>query len=154
MKPVKDVARLILLCASKSQHQVLATGTRLLTLPNKTWSQPCQFTFALDDATVLPTVMESQRAAIEHYVKFTFAFCNLQDEHEVNVEFPVNIMGCTSCMIASHIDQVQLLETNSNTSCDPSVDDEMDSAIDVSSFKSSCSDSNYLMYRFQEFVSN
>ncbi|EPB92425.1 hypothetical protein HMPREF1544_00723 [Mucor circinelloides 1006PhL] len=138
----------------KSQHQVLATGTRLLTLPNKTWSQPCQFTFALDDATVLPTVMESQRAAIEHYVKFTFAFCNLQDEHEVNVEFPVNIMGCTSCMITSHMDQVQLLETSSNTSCDPSVDDEMDSAIDVSSFKSSCSDSNYLMYRFQEFVSN
>ncbi|KAL9539247.1 hypothetical protein MBANPS3_010380 [Mucor bainieri] len=137
----------------KSQHRVLATDTCLLTLPNKTWSQPCQLTPALDHANALPSMVEGQRVALEHYIKFTFAFCNLQEEHQMNLEFPVSMMGCTAAMISSHIDHVHMLETNS-TSCNASVDDEMDSAIDVSSFKSSCSGNNYLMNRFQEFVSH
>ncbi|KAK4510907.1 uncharacterized protein ATC70_000016 [Mucor velutinosus] len=137
----------------RSQHQVLATGTCLLTLPNKTWSQPCQLTPALDSTTVLPTMTESQRIAVEHYIRFTFAFCNLQEEHQESLEFPVNMTGCTASMISSHMDHIHMLETNS-TSCNASVDDEIDSAIDVSSFKSSCSGNNYLIYRFQEFVSN
>ncbi|GAN05033.1 hypothetical protein MAM1_0080d04502 [Mucor ambiguus] len=137
----------------RSHHRVLATDTCLLTLPNKSWSQPCQFAPSLDHATVLSTMVESQRVAVEHYIKFTFAFCNLQEEYHVNLELPVNMIGCTASMISSHMDHIYTLETNS-ISCNASVDDEVDSAIDVSSFKSSCSSNNCLVYRFQEFVSN
>ena len=104
----------------------------------------------MDDISILPTMMESQRVSVEHYIKFTFAFCNLQDKQVVNLEFPMNIMGFTSSIVSNHFDQINLLETTN--SCNSSISDEIDSAIDVLSFKSSCSSSNYLFTRFQEFV--
>ncbi|CEP11425.1 hypothetical protein [Parasitella parasitica] len=129
----------------KSQNQVLATGTHLLTSPNKSWSQPCQMTLTMDSASILPSMTESQRVAVEHYIKFTFAFCDSRDDQVVSLEFPMTMVGYTSAMISRHFDQINMLGiTSSSNSCNSSIADELDSAIDVLSFKSSCSNNNYL----------
>jgi hypothetical protein len=104
----------------------------------------------MDDTSTLPTMVESQRVSVEHYIKFTFSFCNLQDKQVMNLEFPMNIIGYTPSIVSNHFNQINLLETTN--SCNSSIADEIDSAIDVLSFKSSCSSSNYLLTRFQEFA--
>ncbi|KAI8647120.1 hypothetical protein BD408DRAFT_439609 [Parasitella parasitica] len=130
----------------KSQNQVLATGTQLLTSPNKSWSQPCQMTLAMDVVSILPSIIESQRVAVEHYIKFTFAFCDLQNKQVVNLEFPITMVGYTSAMIYRHFEQINMLEiTSSSNSCNSSIADEIDSAIDVLSFESCLNNNNCLV---------
>lgn len=84
----------------QSHIQVLATTTKLLTSPNKTWNQPCQVDFELD-APILPTV-DNERLGVEHYVRITVEFCNTFGESDcsMDLQFPVVFTGCA--LLSSH----------------------------------------------------
>lgn len=80
----------------QSHVQVLATATKLLTCPNKTWSQACQVDFELDDP-VLPTV-DNERLGVGHCIRISIEFCNAagaSDSCSMDIQFPVVFTGCS-----------------------------------------------------------
>jgi hypothetical protein len=76
--------------------QVLTTTTKLLTCPNKTWAQPCQVDFELDDPTALPTV-DNERLGVKHFIRISIEFCNSAGESDCcnkDLQFPIVFTGC------------------------------------------------------------
>ncbi|KAG2210283.1 hypothetical protein INT47_003268 [Mucor saturninus] len=78
----------------KSHIQVLATSTKLLTNPNKTWKQACQLDFELD-RSILPSVA-NPRLGVEHSIRITVDFCNTNSDccsNNMDLQFPVVFTG-------------------------------------------------------------
>ncbi|GAA5802239.1 hypothetical protein HPULCUR_007702 [Helicostylum pulchrum] len=74
----------------KSHIEVLATTTKLLKNPNKTWTQSCQVEFEFDQLP-LPTVV-NQRLGVEHSIRLTVEFCTGESEG-MDLRFPVMFTG-------------------------------------------------------------
>ncbi|KAI8082524.1 uncharacterized protein B0P05DRAFT_636568 [Gilbertella persicaria] len=102
-----QIVQLVHMQGYESASQVLTTVTTLLRSPSKTWIQPSQLEFDLNQP-ILPTV-DSLRLSVEHYIKFTFAFCNAAGESDLNLslEFPMNFIGYTELVGDSSMIQVQ-----------------------------------------------
>lgn len=81
---------LFILIRYQSHIEVLATTTKLLKNPNKTWNQSCQVEFELDQLP-LPTVI-NQRLGVEHSIRLTVEFCAGESEC-MDLRFPVMFTG-------------------------------------------------------------
>lgn len=127
----------------KSHIQVLATSTKLLTNPNKTWKQACQLDFELDQS-ILPSVA-NPRLGVEHSIRITVEFCNSNSDcctNNMDLQFPVVFTG--GAWIPSQ-EREQEIETDTSVTRAISISScssfgelsNHDSAIDIpSSFKS------------------
>lgn len=94
MKPCSFCLPIIIHYSYKSHIQVLATSTKLLTNPNKTWKQACQLDFELD-RSILPSVA-NPRLGVEHSIRITVEFCNTNSDccsNNMDLQFPVVFTG-------------------------------------------------------------
>ncbi|KAI8077150.1 hypothetical protein BDF21DRAFT_494708 [Thamnidium elegans] len=116
----------------QSHIEVLATTTKLLKNPNKTWNQSCHVEFEFDQLP-LPTVI-NQRLGVEHSIRLTVEFCAGESEC-MDLRFPVMFTGNSfSKHVPKHATVTNMKRQTSFASLSSSFTDEvssLDSTIDV-----------------------